>query len=148
MKEKIKKYKKGNTKKDFFRFLEEKSGTKHDGLWVFGNLTQLTDKDLEWTEHFEMKYWVFKKNKNPEHELKVQRNATEYTFIIKGEVKGSVEDKEVYLKTGDYITIKPGVVNNLVEEVVKDTIGITIKSPSIKNDTVKIKKKYFKKGKR
>ena len=104
--------------------------------WFMDGLRQ--SKDLE------IKYWTFKETKNPSHELKVQRNSTEYTFIITGEIIGRVEGEKINLKTGDYIIIRPGTVNNLVEEVAEDVIGITIKAPSLQNDTVKIRKEYIK----
>jgi len=90
-----------------------------------------------------MKYWTFAKNEKPDHELKVQRDATEYTFIIKGEIIGRVENEKIHLKTGDCIVIKPGTVNNLVEKVIENVIGITVKAPSIQGDTVKIKKEFY-----
>ena len=137
------KYQIGKTDKDFIRFIKEKNGEEKDEKWLFGNLFQFNEGDFEKTDLFEMKYWTFKTTDNPDHELKVQRNATEYTFIITGEIIGKVEAEKVNLKAGDYIIIKPGTVNNLVEKVIKDVIGITIKTPSSQNDTVKIKKEFM-----
>lgn len=138
-----KKYRIGHTKKDFVRFIKEKADGEKDEKWLFGNLFQFNEEDPEKTDYFEIKYWVFTKAENSDHKLKVQRNATEYTFIIKGEIIGRVENEKVHLKTGDYIIIKPGTVNNLVEKVLENAIGITIKAPSIPHDTVKIREEFF-----
>jgi len=93
--------------------------------------------NLAKTKDFEFKYWEFKVGEKS-HEPKVQRNATEYNFIIEGQIRGKVDDiKDILLEAGDYIVIKPGFVINLQEEVIKDTKGITIKVPSIKDDTIK-----------
>lgn len=136
-------YKIEKTEKDFIKFIKEENNEKNDSVWLFGNLFQLKDGAFEKNEHFELKYWTFLKNDNPNHDLKVQRNATEYTFILKGEIIGRVGSQKINLKTGDYIVIKPGTVNNLVEKVIENTIGITIKTPSFLDDTVKIKKEFY-----
>jgi len=127
--EKEKGYKIGKTKKDFIKQL--KIEKKQDSIWLFGCFKDKIEKN----NNFELKYWSFKKNKKPEHDSKFQKKSTEYTFIIKGKVKGNVDGKKVELKTGDYIIIKPKTKSNLIEEVLEDTIGITIKSPSLKGDT-------------
>ena len=54
-----------------------------------------------------------------------------------------MEDKVIVLKKGEYAIIKPGVVNNLVEKVNEKATGITIKVPSVEDDTVKIKKEFY-----
>lgn len=125
----------GRTEKDFINFINKKTNNEFDSKWIFGDLDGLKDSDLEKNNHFELKYWTFAKNKNPKHKEKFQKEATEYTFIIKGEINGTVEEDPINLKTGDYIIIKPGITSNLVKEVVENTIGITIKSPSKQGDT-------------
>jgi len=136
----MEKFKIVKTGQDFINFIEKELDGKQISKWLFGNLSQLTEGDFEKNDNFELKYWAFTKNDNPDHLLKVQRNETEFTFIIKGEVIGTVGNEKVNLKTGDYIIIKPGVVNNLIEKVIDNTVGITIKSPSQIDDTVKIYK--------
>lgn len=138
----MEKFKIVKTGQDFINFIDNELNGKQISKWLFGNLSQLNEGDFEKNDNFELKYWAFTKNDNPDHLLKVQRNETEFTFIIKGEVIGMVGNEKVNLKTGDYIIIKPGVVNNLIEKVVDNTVGITIKSPSRLDDTVKI----FKEG--
>jgi uncharacterized cupin superfamily protein len=132
----------------------ENNKIKHtaEGYWPFGIFVEnegnkkleeykLEKKEiyanLAKTEDFEFKYWEFKAGEKS-HEPKVQRNATEYNFIIEGQIRGRVDDKDdIFLEAGDYIIINPGFVINLQKEVIKDTKGITIKIPSIQNDTIK-----------
>jgi len=111
--------------------------------WVFGHFRE--KESLANTEvikdSFEFKYWTLPRG-DRSHEPKKQKEATEYTYIIKGEVKGwvkidSEKKDEIRLRTGDYIIIKPGICNNLVEEVIEDVQGITIKVPTKKGDTVR-----------
>lgn len=100
-------------------------------------------KNLAKIKDFEFKYWEFRKNccSTKPHESKLQRNAMEYNFIIEGKIRGRVDkEKDIILKAGDYIIIRPGFVINLEQEIIKDTKGITIKTPSIKGDTIKKKK--------
>jgi len=117
-----------------------KEDAKKDRGWFIGHFIE---DEIRKTTQLEIKYWEFEKEQDSGHLLKVQRNATEYTFILEGEIVGRVEDKVVDLKKEDYIIIKPGVVNNLVEKVIEKAKGITIKVPSIGNDTVKIKKEFY-----
>jgi mannose-6-phosphate isomerase-like protein (cupin superfamily) len=117
------------------------------GYWPF--TINAEDKGLAKTEIFEFKHWMFKAGEKS-HEAKVQRTATEYDFIIEGRIRakvrivkdGQFEDKEFSLKAGDYVIIKPGFINNLEKEVIEDVRGVTIKIPSVKDDT--IKESYFK----
>lgn len=112
---------------------ELKEGQKSD--WVFGSFREI--ESLAKTESFEFKYWAFKKGKES-HEPKFQILATEYNFIIEGKIKGRVGDiKNIELKAGDYIVIKPGEIVNLQQEIVEDVKGITIKVPSRHGDTIK-----------
>jgi hypothetical protein len=101
---------------------------------------KIIDSDID----FELKYWEFKeKDVDKEHCPKIQRNAVEYNFILEGEIIGYIEDsnenkKDICLKAGDFIVIQPGFLINLQKNIVKNTKGITIKIPGIKNDTFKI----------
>lgn len=114
--------------------------SKEKGGWFVGWFMD----NLRRSENLEIKYWDFKKGEEIEHPLKVQRNATEYTLIFKGRIKGRIRDQVMTLGEGEYIIINPGVVNNLVEKVLEDTKGLTIKVPSEENDTVKIEEEYYK----
>ncbi len=108
-------------------------------FYPFGNFSQL-EGSLAHTEDFELKYWIFQKNKNACHDEKKQKKSTEYTFLIKGRVKGWIKNKvgkkeEINMNSGDCIIIKPGYCSNLVEEVIEDSEGVTIKVPSDPKDT-------------
>jgi hypothetical protein len=96
------------------------------------HLDQVAKKD------FGLKYWEFKKNVSKQHESKVQRNCTEYNFVLEGEIQGSIEkEKDIILQAGDFIVTRPGFVINLQEKINKDTKGITIKVPLIEDDEIK-----------
>jgi len=113
-----------------------------DGYWPF--TINAEGKGLAKTEAFEFKYWAFPateksiKVKGKPHEPKFQCCATEYNFIIEGKIKGQVgKTKNIILKAGDYIVIKPGFPVDLQQVVMEDVKGITIKTPSRKGDTIK-----------
>jgi len=131
------KYKKGKTGKDLFYFMQNSQPNLVDYVWLFGNLDNLKDGDQEKNDNFEMKYWAFTKNDNPPHKPKTQNQSTEYTFIIKGKVEGKVAGESIVLETGEYVIIQPKTESNLVEKVIENTVGITIKAPSIKGDTIR-----------
>lgn len=131
-------YKKDSTKIDLVRFIKSVKKGKKKERWLFGRLTQYKKSDPEYTKNFELKYWAFTKTKGKSsHPSKHQKRSTEFNFIIKGHVKGYVGKKRVELRTGDYIVIRPGVKSNIVETVLSNTIGLTIKAPSIPGDTKK-----------
>lgn len=106
-------------------------------FWFIGSFVE--SFSLAKCDDFEVKYWEFKKGEEHKHKSKFQVRCTEYNFIIEGEVKGRVGDtKDILLKKGDYIIIKPGEIVNLQQEIVSDCVkGITIKAPSIHGDTIK-----------
>jgi len=123
------------------------------GYWVFGGFVK--DRNLAKTEDFELKYWMFRADdKRKFHKPKFQCCSKEYNFIIDGEIEGRVGNtkRNIILKAGDYIIIKPGFAVDLQQNIKEDVRGITIKTPSYENDTVKIdeceerfKKSYCKK---
>lgn len=123
------------TKKEWGEIGKLKStGNKQD--WVFGFFREINS--LAKTENFEFKYWHFNKGEECKHEPKFQVTGTEYNFIIKGKIKGRVGDqKDIILKTGDYIIIRPGEIVNLQQEIIEEVEGITIKTPSRHGDTIK-----------
>jgi len=129
------KYKKGKTGKDLVEFIENGQPDLIDSVWLFGNIDGLKNGDLEKTNNFEMKYWAFTKNSNPSHKSKVLNKSTERTLIIRGKIEGNIAGEPITLETGDYVIIRPETPNNLVEKVIENTMGITIKSPSIRDDT-------------
>ena len=57
-------------------------------------------------------------------------DTTEWTLILAGHTRAVVGGDIVELWGGNYVLIHPGVPNNLVDDVLADTVGITVKSPS------------------
>jgi len=104
---------------------------KEDGLngpnrgWIVGN----ANFDLSrTTEAVGIKYWQFQVGPT-DHPTKVS-SVVECTFILKGKVRGIIDEQEVILSAGDYIVIQPGVKNNTVIEILEAAEGLTIKAPS------------------
>lgn len=105
---------------------------RHDGLnnshrgWIIGkfmeNKPQKTDK-------VEVKYWEFDKCEDTKHPMKTSETI-ECTFILTGKTKAIINNETVILVAGDYIVIEPNVPNNVVQNILEDTTGITIKAPS------------------
>ena len=64
--------------------------------------------------------------------------STEVTLILKGKVRGFIEEEingslvesRIELEAGEYVVIPYGVRNNLIQEVVRPAVGITIKAPN------------------
>ena len=129
------KYKKSDTGKDLFSFIQNKPDGLSDFKWLFGNIYGVKHGDPEQNDNFEMKYWAFTKNDSPPHKPKTQKQSTEYTLILKGKVEGNIAGERIILETGEYVVIQPGTESNLIEKIIDNTVGITIKSPSIKGDT-------------
>ncbi len=93
--------------------------------WVVGNFM---DAGARQTDKLEVKYWEFKKGETG-HTEKIS-TTTEFTFVMEGEVAGTIDDREITLNKGEYIFIKPGVKNNIAKRALLDVKGITIKAPS------------------
>jgi quercetin dioxygenase-like cupin family protein len=96
--------------------------------------------DIRKNELVEVKSWFYRKGQDmSSHLRKYQREATESTFILNGKVRALLDGKEFILEGGDYVTIPPAIVSNLVLEILEDTEGLTIKWPSIgAADSVKL----------
>lgn len=98
--------------------------------WTVGSFFEKGSEESDrYTESLEVKYWEFASGEGKSHSAKLSAT-TEWTYIISGELHSEVGDKRVVLGAGDYILIHPGVPNNLVAEVVRDTKAITVKAPS------------------
>lgn len=76
----------------------------------------------------EIKYWERKPGRTT-HPKKTS-STLEITLILEGKIRGQVDNKPITLEAGQYITIKPNIVNNLSEVVVKECKAITVKAPS------------------
>jgi quercetin dioxygenase-like cupin family protein len=114
------KYYRGNYFED-----SKKEYDQHKG-WLVGDFMECFRK----TNAVEIKFWKFKTGEDTKHENKLQCRAIECTFILKGQIKGEIDNEKVILNTGEYVVIPPRVVN-----------GFTIKAPSDKTD--KITEKMF-----
>lgn len=104
--------------------------------WIVGNFDRF--KDGRKTEKVEIKHWYFKINEKASHPEKIQKKAIEITFVIKGQVQGTVDSNEIVLSKGEFVVIPPGVKNNLVKKVIKDCEGFTVKAPSDPADKVEM----------
>ncbi len=125
------KYYRGNYYKDY-----EKEYHEHKG-WLVGEFMECFRK----TKSVEIKFWKFNKYGKIEHEKKLQCRAIECTFILKGRIRGEIDNEEVFLGTGDYVVIPPRVSNNFPIEILECAEGLTIKVPSDKTD--KITENFF-----
>ena len=110
---------------------------RKDKFWIVGHF--MPAKDARTTPDLGIKYWTFKKGEEHEHPDKLELRSTEVTLILKGKVRGFIEEKvgsslvrsRVELKAGQYVVIPYGVRNNLIQKVVKGpAVGITIKAPN------------------
>ena len=80
-------------------------------------------------QDLEVKHWAYPRGGGQCHPPKVATN-TEWTMILSGSVLATVGGEHLTLNAGDYVLIHPGTPNNVVQEVLEDTVGITVKSPS------------------
>lgn len=117
----------------------EKEFSKRKG-WLIGSFMNENKNDLRGTQNIAIKFWKFKKGVSTGHPFKYQRFATECTFILKGKLKAIIDSDEFDFTAGDYVVLPPNVVSNLAIEVIEDSEGITIKTPSffLNDDTVKL----------
>ncbi|MES2631188.1 MAG: hypothetical protein V4611_04485 [Patescibacteria group bacterium] len=97
----------------------------HHG-WIVGTFMENAPRK---NENVEIKYWELSKGDNQNHDTKIS-SSIECTFILKGMTKCIIDNEEIILRTGDYIVIQPNTTNNTVSEILEDTSGLTIKSPS------------------
>ena len=81
------------------------------------------------TEALEVKFWSFPGGTSPKHPTKVS-DTTEWTLVLSGRLRASVGGESLELGPGDYVLIHPGTPNNLVDEVLEPTRGVTVKAPS------------------
>ena len=105
---------------------------REDGLngpnrgWIVGTFM----KDLpRKNEQVEVKYWEYKAGENVGHGIKIS-SIIECVFILKGKTRCTIGDDEITLNAGDYVVIKPGVLSNVVVEIIEDTSALTVKAPS------------------
>ncbi len=104
---------------------------RDDGLndpnrgWIVG---KFKDEPPRKNDALEIKYWEYKIGPT-DHPTKVS-SIIECTFLLKGKIRGIIDEQEVVLNAGDYIVIEPGIVNNVVVEVLEDAQALTIKAPS------------------
>jgi mannose-6-phosphate isomerase-like protein (cupin superfamily) len=98
---------------------------KHRG-WVMG---VFMDRGVRKSKAMEVKYWKFRKGITS-HGPKVQKTI-EFTLILSGKVQGVIDGHTVYMKSGDYVVIRPGISNNVSARVLStQATGITVKAPS------------------
>ena len=106
-------------------FKKDANEGNHRG-WIVGTFMEELPRK---TEALEIRYWDFKVGEDTKHPTKMS-GTIECTFILKGKTRAFIGSEEVILKEGDYVVIEPGTPNNLIVEILEDTIGLTIKAPS------------------
>jgi|SRR3990172_13045361 len=123
----------GNLETDYEESLRNETGKE----WLVGDFDKFANKNVRRVKDLELKYWKFNKGEEDRHKPKKQKSATEWTVVLDGEVRGVVNGEQVTLKRGDFIIIKPGVTSDLIGEIIKDVRGLTVKAPSITDDTIR-----------
>lgn len=123
-------------KKHYISSLEKDYSGENE--WLIGHFF----KDSRRTDKIELKYWKFDVKTKKKHAPKLQKQSAEITILLKGKIRGYIENSKITLsateKDKDYVFIPAGLVSNLVEEVLEDAEGITIKAPSTEYDTLKL----------
>ena len=94
--------------------------------WIIGRFMKDPPRK---NEEVEIKYWEFKVDEESNHPKKVS-SIIECTFVLSGKLKAIIDNEEIILKQGDYIVIKPGIMNNTISQVLENATGLTIKAPS------------------
>jgi len=110
--------------------MEDDAARLGRGGWIVGVF--FSDDPAEsarTSEQLEVKYWSFKRGDGASHPTK-SSTTLEWSVILSGKVRARLGDKSVVLNSGDYVLIHPNTPNNLVDEVLEDTVAVTIKSPS------------------
>jgi mannose-6-phosphate isomerase-like protein (cupin superfamily) len=95
--------------------------------WIVGHFM---DNGPRRTYDMEVKYWKYPVGKPTGHSAKTL-DIVEVTFILEGRTSAEIDCAQLELNAGDYVVIQPGTWNNLVAEILKDAVGLTIKAPSI-----------------
>lgn len=113
-----------------------KTEAKQKGGWFIGHFMDHNRR----SEDIEIKYWEFEADRLPEHNPKYQKQSWEITLILKGKIEGVIEGERIKLEAGEYIMIPPHIKSGFPDKVIEGVEGITIKFPSILDDTVKLSK--------
>lgn len=121
-------YYKGNFRQD--RENDGKNG------WLVGRFME----HYRHTEKMGVKFWTFSKGEEKGHKLKYEKEAVECSIIIKGKVRGKIDDREIIFEAGDYVVIPAKIRSNMIMEVLEGPVeGFTIKAPSMPiDDSVKL----------
>ncbi len=104
---------------------EDAKNGSHRG-WVVGSFME--DELVQKNDAVEILYWEFEPGKI-DHPTKTS-SIIEVTIILEGSITGEIEGKPITLSKGQYIVIRPGVVNNIAQNALEKVVGITIKAPS------------------
>lgn len=114
--------------------LSYKSSENH---WVIGNFPKFDELPDRKTKALEIKFVELKHGQV--HHEKIQRTATEFTYVVRGKLSGWVgkEHNKVEVSEGDYIVIHPGTPNNIAETFIDRSQVLTVKVPSDPEDKKK-----------
>jgi len=94
--------------------------------WIVGKF--LAEEPRK-NDEVEIKYWEFNRGDDTDHPLKTS-SIIECTLLLKGSLRGTIDNQDITMVGGDYVVIQPHTPNNLLVEVLEDCAGITIKAPS------------------
>ena len=94
--------------------------------WVMGIF--MPENDPRHSPHIEMKSWI-RRPQDPPEKSKYD-DSINVTLIFGGEGFGEVEGKEMYVRTGDYLVVQPGIRVAFPTKVLKTIYGVTFKAPS------------------
>ena len=110
--------------------LREDAAQLGRGGWILGSFYAREDAEsLRATNEVEVKYWEYARGDGHSHQAKTS-STIEWTYIVAGRVRARLGRDFVILGEGEYVIIQPGTLNNVVEELLEDTRGITVKAPS------------------
>ena len=122
-------------------FRQDRENELKDGKngWIVGRFME----HYRHTEKMGVKFWKFFKGEEKGHSFKYEKEAVECSIIIKGKVRGIVDNREIIFEEGDYIVIPAKIRSNMIMEVLEEPVeGFTIKAPSMPiDDSVKLDKK-------
>ncbi len=94
--------------------------------WIVGSFIKDAPRK---NKEVEVMYWEFEAGKPSNHSAKIS-SIIECVFVLKGKIRGFVDETETILKAGEYIVIHPGAPNNLFVEILENAAGLCIKAPS------------------
>lgn len=100
------------------------------GGWLLGSF--FPEVGIDSDRHvgmIEVKYWEFAPGDESGHSMKTS-STVEWSLILSGSTHARLGEDRVLLNAGDYVLIRPGTPNNLVDRVIHPVRAVTVKAPS------------------